>query len=89
MLKIVFWFCFIWGSILLVFAVLFSGNSAEERTVDAVIFTITGSLLLASLILGRSCYAARERTRLIVTLVPSAELIMCMIGLVESLIHRP
>ncbi len=86
MKKIMFWFCFSWGTVLLICEILLAGASAKDSRVDAVIFAVMGLFLVASLILAR--FYDTTRGRLIMTLIPGAELMMCMIGLIENLFHR-
>jgi hypothetical protein len=88
-MRLIFWLLFGLGSALLIFAVLLSQVPGEDRTFDKVVFSITGLLLAASFTVGRfRGPAAQWRPGPILTVLLSAELLLCLYGLVSVLTYR-
>jgi hypothetical protein len=82
---VVSWVLFGLGTILLVFAVLLTQVPATDRTPDEIVFSITGVLLVTSLLVGG---IGQWRVRVIPTIVLGAELSLCLYGLASVLTYE-
>jgi hypothetical protein len=84
---------FVAGSLLLVFAVLVAQTPTKDHSFDVLLFASSGGLLLAALVLGilglpvvgtvQSSWAKR----LAAIICLGSELLVCLVGLVDSLKH--
>jgi hypothetical protein len=89
MRVIMFWLLFGLGSALLFFGVLLSQAPGEDRTFDTVVFSVTGLLLIASVLLGRiSRGSVPWRIGSFPIVILSVELLLCLYGLVSILTYR-
>jgi hypothetical protein len=88
-MRITFWILFGFGSALLVVSVLGSQVPGNDRTLDKALFSTTGLLLAGSLALGGLSRGTRQwRAGSIPRIILSAELLLCLYGLVSVLTYR-
>lgn len=91
--RVAFWAMFVVGSLLLFFAALLAQTPTKDHSFDVLLFTAAGGLLLAALMLvlldppaiGTVQDGWAQRLAAIICL--GAELLICFVGLVDSVKH--